>query len=62
MTIKTTAGPVVLARAQAARCHRGVRVPAVRRAHVTKAKALESLVIASYIRGLPVRDVEATPG
>ena len=29
-------------------------------AHVTKTNALESLVIASFIRGLSVRDVEAT--
>ena len=28
-------------------------------AHVTKTNALESLVIASFVRGLPVRDVEA---
>jgi len=28
--------------------------------HVTKTNALQSLVIASFIRGLPVRDVEAT--
>jgi putative transposase len=28
--------------------------------HVTKTNVLESLVIASFIRGLPVRDVEAT--
>ena len=28
--------------------------------HVTKTNALESLVIASFIRGLSVRDVEAT--
>ena len=28
--------------------------------HVTKTNALESLVIASFVRGLSVRDVEAT--
>ena len=28
--------------------------------HVTKTKALETLVIASFVRGLSVRDVEAT--
>ena len=44
--------------AEAARHQRGVRVPAVRR-HVTKTNALESLVIASFVRGLSVRDVEA---
>ena len=39
---------------------RGVRVSAVRRQGVTKSNALECLVIASFVRGLSVRDVEAT--
>ena len=46
--------------AEAARHHRGVRVAAVRRRTVTKSNALESLVIAGFVRGLSVRDVENT--
>ena len=59
VAVKTTAGPVTLARPKL----RGTteafasRLPG---AHVTKTNALESLVIASFIRGLSVRDVEAT--
>jgi transposase-like protein len=59
VTVKTTAGPVALARPKL----RGTTEAFASRlfgAHVTKTNALESLVIASFIRGLSVRDVEAT--
>jgi len=59
VTVKTTAGPVGLARPKL----RGTTAAFASRlfgAHVTKTNALESLVIASFIRGLSVRDVEAT--
>ncbi|MGH3285075.1 MAG: IS256 family transposase [Streptosporangiaceae bacterium] len=57
--VKTTAGPVALARPKL----RGTTEAFASRlfgAHVTKTNALESLVIASFIRGPSVRDVEAT--
>jgi transposase-like protein len=59
VTVKTTAGPVKLARPKL----RGTADAFASRlsgAHVTKTNALESLVIASFVRGLSVRDVEAT--
>jgi putative transposase len=58
-TVKTTAGPVTLARPK-------VRGTTERFASqlfgkgVTKTNALESLVIAGFVRGLSTRDVEAT--
>jgi putative transposase len=58
-TVKTTAGPVTLARPK-------VRGTTERFASqlfgkgVTKTNALEALVIAGFVRGLSVRDVEAT--
>ena len=58
-TVKTTAGPVTLERPKL----RGTMVAFASRLfgkHVTKTNALESLVIASFVRGLSVRDVEAT--
>ena len=58
VTVKTTAGPVALARPKL----RGTTEAFASRlfgAHVTKTNALESLVIASFVRGLSVRDVEA---
>jgi putative transposase len=58
VTVKTTAGPVQLARPKL----RGTTEAFASRlfgAHVTKTNALESLVIASFVRGLSVRDVEA---
>jgi putative transposase len=58
VTVKTTAGPVGLSRPKL----RGTTEAFASRlfgAHVTKTNALESLVIASFIRGLSVRDVEA---
>jgi putative transposase len=59
VTVKTTAGPVTLERPKL----RGTTAVFASRLfgkHVTKTLALESLVIASSGRGLPVRDVEAT--
>jgi transposase-like protein len=58
VTVKTTAGPVTLARPKL----RGTTEKVASRlfgSHVTKTNALESLVIASFVRGLSVRDVEA---
>src|SRR5256886_419261 len=58
VTVKTTAGPVGLARPKL----RGTSEAFASRlfgAHVTRTNALESLVIASFVRGLSVRDVEA---
>jgi transposase-like protein len=58
VTVKTTAGPVALARPKL----RGTTEAFASRlfgSHVTKTNALESLVIASFVRGLSVRDVEA---
>ncbi len=59
VTVKTTAGPVALARPKL-RGTAGAFASRLFGAHVTKTNALESLVIASFIRGLSVRDVEAT--
>jgi putative transposase len=59
VTVKTTAGPVALARPKL-RGTTGAFASRLFGAHVTKTNALESLVIASFIRGLSVRDVEAT--
>ena len=59
VSVKTTAGPVALARPKL----RGTSEAFASRlfgSHVTKTNALESLVIASFVRGLSVRDVEAT--
>ncbi len=58
-TIKTTAGPVTVQRPKL----RGTTEKFASRlfgAKVTKTNALESLVIAGYVRGLSDRDVEAT--
>jgi transposase-like protein len=58
VTVKTTAGPVQLSRPKL----RGTTEAFASRlfgAHVTKTNALESLVIASFVRGLSGRDVEA---
>jgi putative transposase len=58
-TIKTTAGPVTVERPKV----RGTTEAFASRlfgAGVTKTNALESLVIAGFVRGLSVRDVEAT--
>jgi putative transposase len=58
VTVKTTAGAVQLARPKL----RGTSEAFASRlfgSHVTRTNALESLVIASFVRGLSVRDVEA---
>jgi putative transposase len=58
VTVKTTAGPVQPSRPKL----RGTTEAFASRlfgSHVTKTNALESLVIASFVRGLSVRDVEA---
>jgi len=58
-TVKTTSGPVTVERPKL----RGTADPFVSRlfgAGVTKTNALETLVIAGFVRGLSVRDVEAT--
>jgi putative transposase len=59
VTVKTTAGPVKLARPKL-RGSAGAFASRLFGAHVTKTNALESLVIGSFVRGLSVRDVEAT--
>jgi putative transposase len=58
LTVKTTAGPVTLERPKL----RGTDIAFASRllgTGVTKTNALESLVIAGFVRGLSVRDVEA---
>ena len=58
-TIKTTAGPVTIARPKL----RGTTEAFASQLFgktVTKSNALESLVIAGFVRGLSVRDVEST--
>ena len=58
VTVKTTAGPVTLQRPKL----RGTSERFASQlfgAHVTKTNALETLVIASFVRGLSTRDVEA---
>lgn len=59
VSVKTTAGPVTLERPKL----RGTLAPFASRLlgiGVTRTKALESLVIAGFVRGLSDRDVEAT--
>ncbi len=58
VTVKTTAGPVALARPKL-RGTAGAFASRLFGVHVTKTNALESLAIASFVRGLSVRDVEA---
>src|SRR6478735_2323277 len=61
VTVKTTTGPVTLERPKL----RGTTAAFASRLfgkHVTKTNALETLVIAAFVRGLSVRDVEATLG
>jgi transposase-like protein len=58
VTVKSTAGPVTLSRPKL----RGTTEKFASRlfgSHVTKTNALETLVIASFVRGLSVRDVGA---
>ncbi len=59
ITVKTTAGPVRLARPKL-RGTTEVFASRLLGAGVSKSNALESLVIAGFVRGLSVRDVEAT--
>jgi putative transposase len=57
-TVKTTAGPITVARPKL----RGTSEKFASRLfgrHVTRTNALESLVIASFVRGMSTRDVEA---
>jgi putative transposase len=59
VAVKTTTGPVILERPKL----RGTTAAFASRLfgkHVTKTNALETLVIASFVRGLSVRDVQAT--
>ena len=56
--VKTTVGLVQLSRPKL-RGTAGAFASRLFGAHVTKTNALESLVIASFVRGLSVRDVEA---
>jgi putative transposase len=59
VTVKTTTGPIELERPKL----RGTTEAFASwlfGKHVTKTNALETLVIASFIRGLSVRDVQAT--
>lgn len=59
LTVKTTAGPITLERPKL----RGASERFSSRLlgiGVTRTKALESLVIAGFVRGLSTRDVEAT--
>ncbi|MDP9396645.1 MAG: transposase, partial [Actinomycetota bacterium] len=58
-TVKTTAGPVSVARPRV-RGATGAFASRLFGATVTKTHALESLVIAGFVRGLSGRDVEAT--
>jgi hypothetical protein len=59
VTVKTTAGPVGLSRPKLRGASEAF-APRLFGSHVTKTNALESMVIASFVRGLSVRDVEAT--
>ena len=59
VTVKTTAGPVTLQRPKV----RGTDEKFTSKLFgtgVTRTNALESLVIAGFVRGLSVRDVEAS--
>jgi transposase-like protein len=58
-TVKTTAGPVTVARPKL-RGSTGAFASRLFGKSITKSNALESLVIAGFVRGLSVRDVEST--
>jgi putative transposase len=61
LTVKTTAGPVVLERPKL----RGTSQPFASRLlgkGVSRTNALEALVISGFVRGLSTHDVEAAPG
>lgn len=59
VTIKTTAGPVTLARPKLRGTEDGF-ASRLLGSSVTRTNALESLVIAGFVRGLSMRDLEAT--
>ncbi|MBA2313096.1 MAG: transposase [Actinobacteria bacterium] len=59
VTVKTTAGPVTLERPKS-RGTDEVFASRLLGKGVTRTNALESLVIAGFVRGLSMRDVEAT--
>src|SRR5664279_4800429 len=59
VTIKTTAGPVTIARPKLRGTSEAFATQLFGKS-VTKSNALESLVIAGFVRGLSVRDVENT--
>ena len=59
-TIKTTAGPVTVARPKLRGTTERFASQLLRQVGATKSNALESLVIAGFVRGLSVRDVENT--
>jgi putative transposase len=56
--VKTIAGPVTLARPKLCGTTKAF-ASRLFGSHVTRTNALETLVIASFVRGLSVRDVEA---
>ena len=59
VTVKTSAGPVTVQRPKLRGTDEAFASRLLGR-HVTKTNALESLVIAGYVRGLSTRDVEAS--
>ena len=59
MTIKTTAGPITIERPKLRGTDEAFASPLLG-VGVTRTNALESLVIAGFVRGLSVRDVEAS--
>jgi transposase-like protein len=59
VTVKTTTGPVTVARPRL-RGTDGRFVSGLFGPHPTRTEALESLVVAGFVRGLSVRDVQAT--
>ncbi len=59
MTVKTATGPVTLERPKL-RGNTAAFASRLFGKHVTKTNALETLVIAAFVRGLSVRDVQAT--
>jgi putative transposase len=59
VTVKTTTGPVTVARPKLRGTH-GRFVSGLFGPHPTRTEALESLVVAGFVRGLSTRDVQAT--
>ncbi len=58
LTVKTTAGPVVLERPKPRGTHQAFASRLLGKG-VSRTNALESLVLSGFVRGLSVRDVEA---